>query len=274
MSGDLGRALRVLPFLLLGACDWFTDFRDQPKYEPWETENDSTPFRANPQLSVPLHGMAAPGLLVSYRPLQPALDSVQALVGENPIAPDLRSLENGRKSFQINCSVCHGPGGQGNGPAALYGVPAIGISAGRAAAMPDGQIFAIIRNGRGMMPTYNRIPESERWDLINYLRGLQGRHQVVAAPAGVPGETGATLPSATPMSPTRPAPYYNYIGSQAGIPLGPDAAAEAAARPPAGMPAIGTPLAPGGALAPGAADTTTSPAAPAPADTTTGGSRS
>ncbi|MBA3890141.1 MAG: cytochrome c [Gemmatimonadaceae bacterium] len=227
MNADLRRAAPALPLLtlvvVLGACSWFTDFRDQPRYEPWESDNDSTPFRANPQLSVPLHGMAAPGLVVSYRPALPVIDSVAALVGPNPMPVDLRSLENGRKSYQINCSVCHGVTGKGFVEAAVgqqYGMYAPPVATGTARGLSDGQIFGIIRNGRGNMATYNRIPDEERWDIINYIRGMQGRHQVVMAPAGVPGETGATLPAATSMAPTRPAPYYNRIGSQAGIDLG------------------------------------------------------
>lgn len=246
MSSNLGRALRAAPLVLLGACSWFTDFKDQPKFEPWESVNDSTPFRANPQLSVPMNGSAAPGLLVSYRPIIPAIDSVAAAVGQtNPVPADARSLENGRKSFQINCAVCHGAAGQGNGPAVAYGVIPLPLIGQTTLALTDGQIFGIIRNGRGNMPTYNRIPDHERWDIINYLRGLQGRHQVVAAPAGLPGETGSTLPSATDVAPTRPAPYYNRVGSQAGIPLGAQGA-------PAAVPAAGA-----AAPAPAAPDTNT-----------------
>ena len=239
---DKRRALRAVPLLLLGACSWFTDFRDQPKYEPWETENDSTPFRANPQLSVPMHGMAAPGLLVSYRPAPNVIDSIAALVGPNPVAPDARSLENGRKSYQINCSVCHGPDGSGNGPGVRYGLVPFPLTSAQTVGRSDGYIWGMIRNGRGLMPTYNRIPDMERWDIVNYVRGLQGRHQVVKAPAGVPGETGATLPAATEMAPTRPAPYYNRVGSQAGIPLGANTTAlpGGAALPPGGLMPPGT----------------------------------
>ena len=265
MSSNRRRALRVAPLLLLGACSWFTDFRDQPKYEPWESVNDSTPFRANPQLSVPMNGSPAPGLMVSYRPMLPAIDSVAALVGQNPVPADARSLENGRKSYQINCAVCHGAAGRGDGSAARYGVVGLPLTGPTTQALSDGQIFGIIRNGRGLMPTYNRIPDMERWDLINYVRGLQGRHQVVTAPAGRPGETGATLPSATDVAPTRPAPYYHRIGSQAGIPLGPDAArtAPAGADTAAAAPAAPTPAAP----------VSGAPAPAAPTDTNTRGSQ-
>lgn len=290
MSGSRMRALSALPLFLLGGCDWFTDFRDQPKYEPWETENDSTPFRANPQLSVPLNGMAAPGLLVSYRPAPNVIDSIAALVGPNPVPADARSLENGRKSYQINCSVCHGPGGRGDGSAVKYGMVPFPLTSPQTVARSDGYIWGMIRNGRGLMPTYNRIPDTERWDIVNYVRGLQGRHQVVTAPAGVPGETGATLPSATGMAPTRPAPYYHRAGSQAGIPLGrpPVAPAPESAR----ADSVPVPIAPAtGRIAPaptapaGATPAADSPAAapagsPAarrtatPTDTTIRGSRS
>lgn len=259
------RALLAAPLVLLGACDWFTDFRDQPKYEPWESVSDTIPFRANPQMSVPLGGHLT-ALAVSYRPAPPTIDSVAALVGPNPVAADARSLENGRKSYQINCAICHGPTGAGSteSPAGKYGLFAPPLVSPTANALSDGQIWGIIRNGRGLMPTYNRIPEMERWDIVNYVRGLQGRHQVVKSPAGYPGETGATLPAATLEAPTRPAPYYRRIGSQAGIPLGPDRTA--------------APPSPGAADSVRADTAAARPAAPAPApaatpapDTTRGG---
>jgi len=57
------------------------------------------------------------------------------------------------------------------------------------------------------MPTYNRIEEPDRWDIVNYVRSLQGK--LGAAPDtthGRPGETGQTLPGASISAPTRPAP--------------------------------------------------------------------
>src|SRR5205807_1042973 len=69
----------------------------------------------------------------------------------------------------------------------------------------DGYIFGMMRNGRALMPSYNRIEEHERWDVINYLRALQsGAANVAVGPVGRPGETGDLLPSASPTAPTRP----------------------------------------------------------------------
>ena len=38
----------------------------------------------------------------------------------------------------------------------------------------------MIRNGRGLMPTYNRIEEPDRWDIVNYLRAIQGKGTIAA----------------------------------------------------------------------------------------------
>ena len=77
-------------------------------------------------------------------------------------------------------------------------------------------LWGMIRNGRGLMPSYNRIEELDRWDVVNYVRGLQGRYAVTTGPVGLPGETGDKLPGYTQMGPTRPSPYYVHAGSQAG----------------------------------------------------------
>ena len=74
----------------------------------------------------------------------------------NPTAPDQRSLNNGRINFQINCAVCHGPLGHGDGPATRFGMAGISLVTDITKGRTDGYIFGMIRNGRGLMPTYNR----------------------------------------------------------------------------------------------------------------------
>ena len=46
------------------------------------------------------------------------------------------------------------------------------------------------------MPPYNRIEEKDRWDVVNYIRGLQGKlpAAVPTGPLAVPGFTGPTVP--------------------------------------------------------------------------------
>jgi mono/diheme cytochrome c family protein len=196
-------------------CSWFTDFKQQPKIDPWESVSDSIPPRGNPQSSVPMYGTVAPGYEYGRAPMIPVIDSMSGI--QNPSPPDQRSLDNGRINFQINCAVCHGPLGHGDGPATKFGMAGINLTSDVTKNRTDGYIFGMIRNGRGLMPTYNRIEEPDRWDIVNYVRSLQGK--IGTAPDtthGRPGETGTTVPGPSISAPTRPAPYFHYIYPQAG----------------------------------------------------------
>lgn len=205
------RVALALVSLTLGACSWFTDFKEQPKIEPWEAEyagNETTPFRGNPEFSVPITGSPIPAYVVSHQPMPATIDSMAGL--QNPTSPTPASLDNGRKYYQINCAVCHGVSGKGNGPAVRYLMPAPNLMIDFTKNRTDGYIYGMIRNGRGIMPTYDRIEDLDRWDVVNYLRALQGKIPGMVAdtsPAGYPGENGRTVPGYTRTAPTRPAPY-------------------------------------------------------------------
>ena len=198
-------AMLIAALAPLAACEWFTDFKRQPSVVTWESL-DSAGVRGNPQTSVPITGSAVPGFAVSYAALPPTIDSMSTL--RNPIAPDSTSMLNGRKYYVINCAVCHGLTGRGDGSATKYGVFPFPLVGDRGRGLSDGYIFGMIRNGRGNMPPYNRIEERDRWDVVNYVRGLQGVLPAVATgPLAAPGVTGQALPGATTLGPTRPAPY-------------------------------------------------------------------
>ncbi len=105
----------------------------------------------------------------------------EALV--NPRSASLDSLKNGEKLFQTNCAACHGKTGGGDGPIAaprgpIQGVLPIGpgpMGFSIATALTDGHIYTTISLGRGRMPSYRRIPPDGRWDIVNYLRDLNGQ---------------------------------------------------------------------------------------------------
>src|SRR3954468_24757928 len=96
------RAARLLPLLILAACSWFTDFKQQPKIDPWESGSDTIPFRGNPQGSVSIYGSAAPGFQYDRIGSPQALTAMAAI--PNPIAVDSASVNRGRIQYQINCS--------------------------------------------------------------------------------------------------------------------------------------------------------------------------
>lgn len=203
------RRAPLLLAILVAGCEWFTDFKQQPKIDPWESAADSIAPRHNPQGSVPIHGSSAPGFAYDRAPTIAALNAMAALT--NPVPADERSLRSGAQLFAINCSVCHGPVGAGDGPVIRFNYPPMPIGAGSNAAanLSDGYIFGIIRNGRGLMPPYNRIEERERWDIVNYLRALQrGAANLPGNVVGLPGQTGNLVPGASLTAPTRPAPHF------------------------------------------------------------------
>ncbi len=101
----------------------------------------------------------------------------------NPVPATLQSLKRGEVTFNRYCVTCHGPQGHGDGPVAgppfgtgPFGlVLPIGGPASVAKVFSDGHIYTTITLGRGRMPNYNRIPPQERWDVINYIRDLNGQ---------------------------------------------------------------------------------------------------
>jgi len=221
-------AVVTLP-MSLGACSWFTDFKNQPRIEPWEAASQDpadslTPPRGQPLYSVPVQGTVVAGYQISYRPLPPVIDSFNAV--PNPHTADERSLENGKKNYQINCAVCHGNSGDGNGGLKKVN-PAYGWSpsllAASALGRSDGYIYGMLRNGRGIMPSYNRIEEPDRWDVVNYVRALQGKLTVVADTMliGYPGQNGTTVPGPSLTAPNVPsrflAPTFMPTPGSAGI---------------------------------------------------------
>lgn len=208
-------ALLALP-LALAACDgdeWLTDMKQQPSVGTWQnaamdSTGEKVASRGNPQGSVPVTGVTVAAWQVSYSPTIAAVESLSPV--PNPVAADARSLANGRKLYNINCAVCHGELGDANGAMRQlnpgYGF-APSLIVGTTPGRTDGYLWGMMRNGRGLMANFNRIPERERWDVVNYIRGLQGRYAVQTGPVGFPGQTGDALPGHSPIGPTVPAAF-------------------------------------------------------------------
>ena len=193
----------------MSGCEWFTDFKRQPHVVTWESwRTDSLGVRGAPQGSVPTDGTAMPSWLVSYSPSIATIDSLAGI--PNPVAIDSTSLANGRKHFQINCAVCHGENADGVTPNARFGLISIPLTTELTKNRTDGYIFGMIRNGRGTMPTYNRIEERDRWDVVNYVRALQGKVTGIPferGPLARPGVNGDKVPGPSTLGPNRAIPY-------------------------------------------------------------------
>jgi mono/diheme cytochrome c family protein len=129
-----------------------------------------------------------PSLKPQERPLEPPVGSVpqrnweRAMSREeagkllrNPVPATPTSLENGKDLYGIYCALCHGENGKGGGPVAAKFVPPPDITAAFFRQRSDGFIYATIRSGGPLMPAQGEaLSVTERWDIVNYLRSLQG----------------------------------------------------------------------------------------------------
>jgi copper transport protein len=93
----------------------------------------------------------------------------------NPVAPSSASLARGQELYQsTGCAECHGVAGRGDGPLGrtLNPRPA-DFRVHMAAGHTDGELFDWLSNGvagTAMPPFRDSLSETDRWNLINYIR--------------------------------------------------------------------------------------------------------
>lgn len=197
MRSELSRglaAVAALSLLGLGGCTRVEDMlssipalnfmRVSPALDPYEAPRPAPPG------SVPVE---SPG----ERWEAPVERSEAALRAwgdtlTNPLPMSEAVLSRGHEVYDVYCAVCHGPEGHGDGPIVGPGkFPfALDLTLPQAVGRSDGYLYAITRIGRGLMPAYQRIPPSDRWAVVNYMRHLQqaGEDPAQAAETTVEGQ--------------------------------------------------------------------------------------
>jgi mono/diheme cytochrome c family protein len=174
-------ALVALAMLLGTGCweQWSNAWWPQMKWQKAVQAYEDTGIPGQPQGFTPPEGTVPIGYPVSPAELSVPEQEAQ----KNPQPATLASLEKGKAEFAVFCAPCHGIEGHGNGPVAgppfgkgpFVGVLPIAGPASLARVLTDGHIYTTISLGRGRMPSYRRIPPEDRWDIINYVRYLNGQ---------------------------------------------------------------------------------------------------
>lgn len=120
-------------------------------------------------------------LLFAHLPQQPAtapaptVIPVEAARMVNPVKPTPESLARAKKIYGYDCALCHGANGNGKGDVVAdlkltlkdYTDPAALKD------LSDGEIFYIIKNGKGQMPPEgDRGKDEDIWNMVVLVRSF------------------------------------------------------------------------------------------------------
>ena len=100
-----------------------------------------------------------------------AKDEAASIPNPEPASAD--SLARGKYLYELNCLVCHGATGVGDGPVGLKFVTKapVDLNEDYTQDQADGQLFFTITRGRALMPYYrDALNIEERWHVVNYLK--------------------------------------------------------------------------------------------------------
>jgi mono/diheme cytochrome c family protein len=94
---------------------------------------------------------------------------------KNPVPASPAAVATGKKlTSDKACTACHGETGKGDGPgaAALTPKPA-DWTAPAVQSQSDGCVFWKLTTGRGAMPPWASLSETERWQIVHYIKSLK-----------------------------------------------------------------------------------------------------
>ncbi len=182
----------AVSLLLLAAVGCRQDMHDQPKYKPLAASDFFPDGRA--ARPIPADTVSRDGLRDDEELYTGKLGG--KLVETFPVPITRQVLLRGQERFNIFCSPCHGPTGDGRGIVVRRGFPqpnAYHIE--RLRKSPPGYFFDVITNGFGRMQDYSaQIPVRDRWAIVAYVRVLQRSQD--ATLADVPPDERARLEEA------------------------------------------------------------------------------
>lgn len=95
-------------------------------------------------------------------------------------------IARGREQFNAQCVACHGPNGQGNGPAAAALNPPprnFTVNEGWKNGRKTTMVFKTLKEGLGGMPAFSSLPVDDRWALAHYVISLGPKPQPQDTPA-------------------------------------------------------------------------------------------
>jgi hypothetical protein len=176
IAGKRGKISRKPP------VEVFSDMDRQPKIRPQTPSEFFADGRAS---RLPADGTVARGSHFLEEPLSTGMvTGTTNFIALNPMKVTDQLMARGHQRFEIYCSPCHGPTGDGGGVVKNLGMATVkSLHEPRIVQFGDGEIFYVITHGRNTMGPYaSQILIEDRWAIVAYVRALQ------LAQLGQPGD--------------------------------------------------------------------------------------
>lgn len=157
----------------------------QPKYRP---QASSDFFYDGATMRQPVEGTVARGELRDDKAFFLGVDPTGQPLAASPVQATDAVKARGAERYLIYCAPCHDARGDGKGILFQRGnVPTASFHSDKLRAETDGQIFAVMTNGAGLMPSYRaQVPPADRWAIIAYVRELQQKRVAETTPVAAP----------------------------------------------------------------------------------------
>lgn len=127
-----------------------------------------------------LPALALFGLVLQQPGAAPAPSTIPAEAAhmQNPVKPTPESLAQAKKMYGYDCAMCHGATGNGKGD--LVGDMKLTLKdytdPNALKDLSDGEIFYIIKNGKGQMPGEgDRLKPEALWNMVILVRSFSNK---------------------------------------------------------------------------------------------------
>jgi mono/diheme cytochrome c family protein len=97
----------------------------------------------------------------------------------SPILSDPTFINNGRKIYSLECSVCHGDNGRGDGEAGFgLSVSPGDLNSPSVVSESNGSLFYKVNTGNSPMPGFaNKLDSTQIWQVVSYIRFFQTENE-------------------------------------------------------------------------------------------------